>query len=179
MTGGSIPWATPCFAKPDRTNPVCRAKFDEHRLQMAEREWKRMKQADSRECRNCHNFEYMDFTEQKSVASNYRQGTIVNTLPLWLSSTTDQETDNLSTWIQGSFELPKSRRSLEIALISISICATLPANMVSAIGRVTAPFSIRKLFLATAEKSPFLAGSPPEMRLISKPLSIEAIISCS
>ena len=31
---------------------------------MAEREWQRMKETDSRECRNCHNFEYMDFSLQ-------------------------------------------------------------------------------------------------------------------
>lgn len=41
-------------------------KFDEHRKSMALREWKRMKENDSRECRNCHNFEYMDFSEQGS-----------------------------------------------------------------------------------------------------------------
>lgn len=39
-------------------------KFDEHRKEMAIREWKRMKENDSQECRNCHNFEYMDFSEQ-------------------------------------------------------------------------------------------------------------------
>ncbi len=39
-------------------------KFNEHRREMAEREWKRMKENDSKECRNCHNFEYMDFSEQ-------------------------------------------------------------------------------------------------------------------
>jgi len=35
-------------------------KFDEHRLTMAKRVWKTMKQTDSRECRNCHNFESMN-----------------------------------------------------------------------------------------------------------------------
>jgi len=39
-------------------------KFNEHRRAMAEREWQRMKETDSRECRNCHNFDYMDFSEQ-------------------------------------------------------------------------------------------------------------------
>lgn len=39
-------------------------KFNLHRKEMALREWKRMKDNDSRECRNCHNFEYMDFSEQ-------------------------------------------------------------------------------------------------------------------
>ncbi|PAJ73083.1 cytochrome c-type protein NapC [Pseudoalteromonas sp. NBT06-2] len=43
-----------------------RDKFQEHRKSMALREWKRMKDNDSRECRNCHNFEYMDFSEQGS-----------------------------------------------------------------------------------------------------------------
>lgn len=39
-------------------------KFNDHRKTMAIREWDRMKATDSRECRNCHNFEYMDFSEQ-------------------------------------------------------------------------------------------------------------------
>ena len=41
-----------------------RDKFNDHRKFMAMREWKRLKENDSRECRNCHNFEYMDFSEQ-------------------------------------------------------------------------------------------------------------------
>jgi len=41
-----------------------REKFVAHRKDLALREWKRMKDNDSRECRNCHNFEYMDFSEQ-------------------------------------------------------------------------------------------------------------------
>ncbi|MGQ0287405.1 cytochrome c3 family protein [Pasteurellaceae bacterium 22721_9_1] len=43
-------------------------KFEAHRLEMAEREWARMKANNSQECRNCHNFEDMDFTQQKTVA---------------------------------------------------------------------------------------------------------------
>ncbi len=43
-------------------------KFEAHRLEMAEREWARMKANNSQECRNCHNFDDMDFTEQKNVA---------------------------------------------------------------------------------------------------------------
>ncbi len=35
-------------------------KFDAHRLTMAKRVWKTMKKTDSRECRNCHNFESMN-----------------------------------------------------------------------------------------------------------------------
>ena len=40
-------------------------KFDAHRLTMAEREWARMKKADSQECRNCHKFETMQKDKQK------------------------------------------------------------------------------------------------------------------
>ena len=40
-------------------------KFEAHRLVMAEREWARMKATDSRECRNCHNFDSMDTEKQK------------------------------------------------------------------------------------------------------------------
>ena len=47
-------------------------KFDAHRLTMAEREWARMKGADSQECRNCHKFETMQKDKQKkrSVAKH-------------------------------------------------------------------------------------------------------------
>ena len=41
-----------------------REKFEAHRRYLADREWKRMKDNDSLECRNCHNFDYMDFSEQ-------------------------------------------------------------------------------------------------------------------
>ncbi|OOR99069.1 cytochrome C [Haemophilus paracuniculus] len=44
-------------------------KFEAHRLAMAEREWARMKANNSQECRNCHNFQDMDFTQQKNVAA--------------------------------------------------------------------------------------------------------------
>jgi cytochrome c-type protein NapC len=40
-------------------------KFEAHRLTMAEREWKRIKAADSQECRNCHKFETMQTDKQK------------------------------------------------------------------------------------------------------------------
>ena len=41
-----------------------REKFEGKRLELAQHVWKAMKDTDSRECRNCHNFEFMDFTEQ-------------------------------------------------------------------------------------------------------------------
>lgn len=44
-------------------------KFNARRLHMAEREWARMKANNSQECRNCHNFDNMDFSQQKGVAA--------------------------------------------------------------------------------------------------------------
>lgn len=43
-------------------------KFEAHRLEMAQREWARMKANNSQECRNCHHFDAMDFSQQKTVA---------------------------------------------------------------------------------------------------------------
>jgi len=47
-------------------------KFRERRGYLAHREWTRMKQNDSQECRNCHHFDFMDFSEQgrRSVAQH-------------------------------------------------------------------------------------------------------------
>ena len=39
-------------------------KFQAKRHKLAESEWARMRANNSQECRNCHNFEYMDLTEQ-------------------------------------------------------------------------------------------------------------------
>ena len=44
-------------------------KFEDHRIELAQNEWRRMKNNYSQECRNCHNFDYMDFTAQKTVAA--------------------------------------------------------------------------------------------------------------
>ncbi len=41
-----------------------REKFEAKRLKLAENVWRSMKRTDSRECRNCHNFESMDFAKQ-------------------------------------------------------------------------------------------------------------------
>jgi cytochrome c-type protein NapC len=41
-----------------------REKFLDKRLELAKHEWARLEANDSLECRNCHNFEYMDFTLQ-------------------------------------------------------------------------------------------------------------------
>ncbi|PSL18268.1 NapC/NirT family cytochrome c [Shimia abyssi] len=53
-------------------------KYEDHRLHMAAQTWRKMKQSDSRECRNCHNFDYMDFTLQETRASNEHQRAIDN-----------------------------------------------------------------------------------------------------
>ena len=39
-------------------------KFNAKRAQLAANEWRRMKANDSQECRNCHNYSYMDYAEQ-------------------------------------------------------------------------------------------------------------------
>ena len=43
-------------------------KFEEKRFQMAKNVWRTMKATDSRECRNCHSFESMDFDRQEGRA---------------------------------------------------------------------------------------------------------------
>ena len=48
-------------------------KFEAKRLQLARNVWKAMKETDSRECRNCHNFKSMDYTEQGRRAINQHQ----------------------------------------------------------------------------------------------------------
>lgn len=47
-----------------------REKFEAKRLKLAGNVWKAMKKTDSRECRNCHDFEFMDFGEQGRRAIN-------------------------------------------------------------------------------------------------------------
>jgi len=48
-------------------------KFEAKRLQLAKNEWARMKKTDSRECRNCHNYESFDYTEQNRRSSKMHQ----------------------------------------------------------------------------------------------------------
>ncbi len=52
-----------------------REKFEAHRLSMARSVWAQMKKTDSRECRNCHNFDYMDSSLQKKFQHDF----LVNT----------------------------------------------------------------------------------------------------
>jgi cytochrome c-type protein NapC len=44
-------------------------KFEAQRLAMAERVWKSMNATDSRECRNCHEFQHMDPEAQERVSA--------------------------------------------------------------------------------------------------------------
>jgi cytochrome c-type protein NapC len=53
-------------------------KYEARRLQMAKAVWKKMKDTDSRECRNCHAFEYMDFTLQETRSGLAHQEAIDN-----------------------------------------------------------------------------------------------------
>lgn len=45
-----------------------REKFQAHRLELAQHEWARFKANDSLECRNCHDYQSMDFTRQSPRA---------------------------------------------------------------------------------------------------------------
>jgi cytochrome c-type protein NapC len=48
-------------------------KFNAKRAELAGHEWARMKRNDSQECRNCHNFSYMDYAEQNRRAATRHQ----------------------------------------------------------------------------------------------------------
>ncbi len=47
-----------------------REKFEAKRMEMAKREWARMKESDSIGCRNCHSFDSMDIEAQAKGARN-------------------------------------------------------------------------------------------------------------
>ena len=48
-------------------------KFNAKRAELAGHEWARMKANDSHECRNCHNFAYMDYAEQNQRSARRHQ----------------------------------------------------------------------------------------------------------
>lgn len=48
-------------------------KFEQHRLELAKRVWLRMKESDSRECRNCHDVEAMAPEMQGKTAQKQHQ----------------------------------------------------------------------------------------------------------
>lgn len=45
-------------------------KFEEQRFRLAGNVWRTMKDTDSRECRNCHDFESMDYDKQETRSSD-------------------------------------------------------------------------------------------------------------
>jgi len=49
-------------------------KFDEKRIELAGNVWRAMKDTDSRECRNCHGYDYMDFDKQEQRAVDRHEG---------------------------------------------------------------------------------------------------------
>ncbi|KAF0164417.1 MAG: cytochrome c-552 precursor [Rhodocyclaceae bacterium] len=51
-------------------------KYEAHRLAMAERVWERMKERDSKECRNCHDFKTMDPEKQKDRSVVKHEGAV-------------------------------------------------------------------------------------------------------
>ena len=53
-------------------------KFDKKRLKLAQNEWRRMKANDSRECRNCHDFESMAVAYQKPRARKQHTNALQN-----------------------------------------------------------------------------------------------------
>jgi len=55
-----------------------RDKFLDKRRELAEHEWARLKANDSLECRNCHNFEFMDFTRQSKRAVEQHSTALAN-----------------------------------------------------------------------------------------------------
>ena len=48
-------------------------KFEAKRLQLARNEWARMKANNSQECRNCHNYEYFDYSVQGRRSNQMHQ----------------------------------------------------------------------------------------------------------
>ena len=48
-------------------------KFNAKRLQLAMNEWARMKRTDSRECRNCHDFDSFDYSKQNRRSARMHQ----------------------------------------------------------------------------------------------------------
>ena len=53
-------------------------KFEAKRLELAEHVWDTMKRTDSRECRNCHSFEYMALKKQKSSSQKKHKRALEN-----------------------------------------------------------------------------------------------------
>ena len=55
-----------------------REKFLAKRKELAQHEWARLKANDSLECRNCHHFEFMDFTRQAKRAEDAHSSSLAS-----------------------------------------------------------------------------------------------------
>lgn len=55
-----------------------REKFEAKRRELAEHEWSRLKANNSLECRNCHEFDSMDFTRQSKRAAFQHSGALAS-----------------------------------------------------------------------------------------------------
>lgn len=53
-------------------------KFEDKRRELAEREWARLKANDSLECRNCHEYDSMDFTLQSPRAARQHASSLAS-----------------------------------------------------------------------------------------------------
>lgn len=51
-------------------------KFKANRLRLAQREWRQMEANDSQECRNCHAFEYFDYSVQGRRSNEAHQAAV-------------------------------------------------------------------------------------------------------
>lgn len=51
-------------------------KYEQHRWEMANAVWDKMRATDSRECRSCHSFEHMNFDDQGKTAVKKHQATM-------------------------------------------------------------------------------------------------------
>lgn len=61
-------------------------KFQARRSHLANREWQRMKKNDSQECRNCHQFEFMDFSEQgRRSVKQHSTALASGEKPVWIA----------------------------------------------------------------------------------------------
>lgn len=57
-----------------------REKYEAHRLELAKNVWRTMEETDSRECRNCHNFDYMDLVVQEKRSRDQHERAIAEGL---------------------------------------------------------------------------------------------------
>lgn len=76
------PWPLKVLRKIKATNELyhklmgsidTKEKFKAHKLELAQNVWRSMEASNSRECRNCHALEFMDFDEQAGRAARKHQ----------------------------------------------------------------------------------------------------------